>query len=105
MSVGFDYDARSQIVEHQSLVGFGNAEFPGQAGVFDAGLRGRACAAVESRYEYHIAVAFGYARCDDADIDFCDEFDVNSGMVVGVFEIVNELRQIFDGVNIVMRRR
>ena len=29
LSVGFDYDARSQIVEHEGLVGFGNAEFPG----------------------------------------------------------------------------
>ena len=29
LSVGFDYDARSQIVEHEGLMGFGNAEFPG----------------------------------------------------------------------------
>ena len=49
-------------------------------------------------------MTFGHARRDDAYIDFCDELDVNSGMVVGIFEIMNELRQIFDGVNIVMWR-
>ena len=72
--------------------------------MFDAGLRRCAGTAVKSGDEYHIAVALGHARCDDANIDFCDELDVNSGMVVGIFEIVNELCQIFDGVNIVMWR-
>ena len=56
--------------------------------MFDAGLRRCAGAAVKPGDEYHIAVALGHARCDYAYIDFCDELDVNSGIVIGIFEVV-----------------
>ncbi|GAC1615572.1 MAG: hypothetical protein NVS9B12_15760 [Vulcanimicrobiaceae bacterium] len=48
---------------------------------------------------------FGDARSDGSDARFGDEFDADAGLRVGVFQIVDQLGQVFDGVNIVMRRR
>jgi hypothetical protein len=42
-------------------------------------------------------VGFGYACGDRADSDFGDEFDANSRIPIGVFEIVNEFGEIFVG--------
>ena len=36
----------TQIVEREHLMGFGKADFPGQACIFDRGLRAGTCAAV-----------------------------------------------------------
>ena len=41
LAVGLHDDAAAQIVEHERLVRFGQAQFPGNAGVLDAGLRAR----------------------------------------------------------------
>ena len=46
LAVGLDGDAAAQVVEHQRLVGLGEAEFPGQPGVLDRGQRRGAGAAV-----------------------------------------------------------
>ncbi len=39
LAVGLHYDARTQVIHHQCLVGFGQTQFPRQAGVFDRGQR------------------------------------------------------------------
>ena len=41
LAVGLDGDAAAQIVQHERLVRFGQAEFPRDAGVLDAGLAAR----------------------------------------------------------------
>ena len=48
---------------------------------------------------------FGNARGDSADAHFGHQLDGDAGVRIGVLQIVDELRQIFDRVNIVMRRR
>ena len=51
------------------------------------------------------ACAFGHARRDGADADFRHQLHADARVVIGVFKIVNQLRQIFDRINIVVRRR
>ena len=51
------------------------------------------------------ACAFGDARGNRADADFGDQLDADARVVIGVFQIVNQLRQIFDGIDVVVRRR
>ena len=50
-------------------------------------------------------MAFGHSRRDGADADFGNQLDADARMMIGVLKIVNQLRQIFDGIDIVMRRR
>ena len=105
LAVGFHGDAAAQIIEHQGLVRFRQTQFPRQTGMLDARLRRSAGAAVMAADQHDIGVAFGHARGDRADADFRNQLDADAGMMIGVLEIVNQLRQIFDGVNIMVRRR
>ena len=52
-----------------------------------------------------VGMRLGHARGHRADSHFGDQLhgDVRGG--VGVFQIKNELRQIFNGINVMMRRR
>ena len=105
LAVGLDDDAAAQIVEDQRLVGFGQAQFPGDAGVLDAGLRRGAGAAVIAADEHHVGMGLGHAGGDGADADFGDQLDADAGVMVGVFQVVDQLGQVFDRVNVVVRRR
>ena len=105
LAVRLDGDARAEVVQHERLVRFGEAEFPRNARVLDGGLRRRTSAAVEAGDKHDIRVRLGHARRDGADADFGDQLDADAGTAVGVLEIVNQLREVFDGVDVVVRRR
>lgn len=55
--------------------------------------------------EYHVRAAFGDACRNGADADFGDEFDGDPGFRIGVAEVEDEFREVFDGVDVVMGRR
>jgi hypothetical protein len=105
LAVGLHADAAAQIVEQQHLLRFGEAEFPGQAGVLDGAERRSAGAAGVAGDEHHVGVGLGDAGGDRAHADFRDQLDGDARLRVDVLEVVDELRQIFDGVNVVVRRR
>ena len=105
LAVHLDHDAAAQVVEHQRLMRFRQAQFPRSAGVFDAGQRRSAGAAVVAADENHVGVRLGDAGRDGADADFRHQLDADASVAVGVFQIVNQLRQVFDGVNVMVRRR
>ena len=105
LAVGLHADAAAQIVEQQDLLRFREAEFPGQAGVLDGAERRSAGAAGVAGDEHDVGVSFGDAGGDGADADFGDQLDGDARLRVHVLEVVDELREIFDGVNVVMRRR
>ena len=56
LAVGLHGDAAAQIVQHQGLVRFGQAEFPRHASVLDAGLRRSAGAAIVTADQHHVGV-------------------------------------------------
>ena len=70
LAVRLDIDAAAQIVQHERLVRFGQAEFPRAARVFDGGERRRARAAVVTADEHHVRVRLGDARGNRAHADF-----------------------------------
>jgi hypothetical protein len=47
----------------------------------------------------------GHARGDGTHADFRDQFHRDPRLAIGVLEIVDELRQVLDGIDVVMRRR
>ena len=105
LAVRLDGDAAAQIVQHQRLVRFGEAEFPRQAGVLDGRLRRGAGAAVESGDEHDIRMRLGDARGDGADADFGHQLHADARVAVRVLQVVDQLREVFDRVDVVVRRR
>src|SRR6266404_6191569 len=84
-------------------MGFRQAKLPRNAGVLDAGLRRGACAAIETADEHNVGMRFGYARRDRANAHFGNELDTDARVMIGVLQIVNQLSQVFDRVNVVVR--
>ena len=105
LAVDLDPDAAAQTVEYQRLLGFRQTDFPRAAGVLD-GRPGRSAGATIVPSDHHmVTLAFGNARSDGADTDLADQLDADARMRRHIFEVVNQLRQVFDRVNIVVRRR
>ena len=104
-AVGLDADAAAQIVEQQHLLGLSQAQLPGQAGVLDGTERRSAGAAVVAGDEHHIGMGLGDARRNSAHADLGDQLDGDAGLRIDVLQVVDQLRQIFNGVDVVMRRR
>ena len=104
-AIDLDRDARAQAVQHQRLVGFGEADFPRAARMLDRGQRRRARAAFEAGDRDMVGAGLGDAGGNRADADFRDELHRDIGVGIDVLEIVDELRQILDRVDVVVGRR
>ena len=68
-AVALHGDAVTQTVEHQRLLGVGQADLPRRAGVFEAGQRCGAGAAVVAGDQHDVGVRLGHAGGDGADAD------------------------------------
>src|SRR5439155_4501138 len=86
-------------------MGFAQTDFPGQSGVFDGRERRRAGTPVVAADGNDVRTSFGDAGGDDADTGARNEFYADARARVNGAEIVDELREIFDAVNVVVRRR
>ena len=105
LAVDLHGDAAAQAVQHQRLLRFGEAELPRRARVLDRRDRRRAGAAVVAGDRHVIGLRLGDARGDGADADFGHELDRDRRLRIGVLQVVDELRQVLDRVDVVMRRR
>lgn len=105
LAVDLDSYPAAQLVQHERLLGFGQAELPRQPGVLDAGQRRGPGAAVMPRNEDDIGVRLGDTRRDRPDPDFGDELDRNARLRIRIPEVVDQLREIFDRIDVVRRRR
>ena len=79
LAVDLHDDPVAQAVEHERLLGLGEAELPRRAGVLERGERRGAGAAVVARDEDDVGVRLGDAGGDRADPDLGDELDVDPG--------------------------
>ena len=104
LAVDLDGDAVPEAVAEQGLLGLGQPELPGRAGVLERGERRRARAAVVAGDEHDVRMGLGHAGGDGADADLGDELDVDAGARVGVLQVVDELGEVLDRVDVVMRR-
>ena len=55
--------------------------------------------------EHDVSVCLGHACRDGADTHLGHELDVYAGSRVGVLEVMDQLREVFDRIDVVMRRR
>ena len=105
MAVHLDADAVPQAVEHQRLLGLGQADLPGRAGVLDRRPGAGAGAAVVAADEHLVGVALGHAGGDRAHAHLGDQLHRDLGLGIGALQVVDQLRQVLDGIDVVVRRR
>ncbi len=105
LAVGLHFDAAAQIVQQQHLLRLRQAKLPRQAGVLDGAERRCAGAAVVAGDQHHVGMGLGDACGDRADANFRDQLHGDARLRIDVLQVVDQLRQIFNRVNVVMRRR
>ena len=105
LAVDLHDDAVAQAVAHERLLRLREPELPRRARVLDRRERRRAGAAVVARDEHDVAVRLRDARGDRADADLGDELHVHARGRVGVLQVVDELLDVLDRVDVVVRRR
>ena len=105
LAVGLHDDAVAQAVEQQRLLGLGQAELPRGAGVLERGERAGAGAAVVAGDEHHVGLGLRHAGGHRAHADLGHQLHVDAGRRVGVLQVVDELLEVLDRVDVVVRRR
>ena len=105
LPIRLQHHPRAQVVHDQRLVGLGDAQLPGHAGVLDGGERGCAGATRVARDHQMIGARLGDAGRDRADADLGAELDADACLRVRVLQIVDKLGHILDRVDVVVRRR
>src|SRR5262249_62005467 len=86
-------------------MGFAQTDFPGQSRVLDGSERRRASAAVVAADGDDVRAGFGNSSRDDADTGARYELYADTSAWIDGAKIMDELREVFDAVNVVMRRR
>src|SRR5258708_32844131 len=84
---------------------FAQPNFPGKTGVLDGGQWRRTGTAVVPADGDNVRARLGYARGNDADSGTGNEFYTDAGARIHGAQVVDQLSEIFDAVNVVMRRR
>ena len=105
LAVDLHDDPVAQLVQDQHLLRLGEPELPRQPGVLEAGERRRARPAVMPRNQHHVRMRLRDAGGDRADPSLGDELDVDARLRIRVLQVVNELRQVLDRIDVVVRRR
>ena len=77
----------------------------GVPAVLDRGERGRPGAAVVAGDQHHVGVGLGHARRHRAHADLGDELHADARLRIAVLQIVDELGQVLDRVDVVVRGR
>ena len=84
---------------------FRQAHLPRQACVFDRGRRARAGAAIVPRNQDHISFGLSHSGSDRAHAGRGHELHCNLTARIDLLEVVDQLRQIFDRIDVVVRWR
>ena len=105
LAIGLQHHLVPKSVFQQRLVGFRQAQLPRQAGVLDGTDRSSSRSPVVAGDQNHLGPRFGNARGHGANACLGHQFDGYAGVFVSVFQIVDQLGQVLDGVNIMVGRR
>ena len=73
--------------------------------MLDRTERRSAGAAVVAGDEHHVGMSLGDARGHRAHAHLGDQLDGDARLGIDVLQVVDQLRQIFDRINVMMRRR
>ncbi len=71
----------------------------------DRTLRRRSCTAVIAGDQYHLRTGFRNTGRDRADACLRDKLDTDPGILIRIFQVIDQLRQILDRIDIMVGRR
>ena len=104
-AVHLNAHAAAQVVHHQHLLRLGKPQLPRHARMPDRADRRSAGPAVVSADQNHVGVSLGHAGRHRSHAHFRHQLHRNPRPRIGVLQVVNELRQILDRIDVVVRRR
>ena len=104
LTVCLDTDFISQTIHDQCLVCFGKSQLPWKSCIVDRTSRCCTGTSVITGDQDNLCTGFRYTGCNRTYPCFRYQFDRNSCLLVGIFQVINQLCQILDGVNIVVWR-
>jgi hypothetical protein len=104
LTISLDNDTSTKVVEDQGLVGLSKSQLPGETGVLDTSPSGGTGTTIVTRDEDVVGLGLGDTRGNDTHTDFGDELDRDSSARVGSLRVVDKLLQVFDRIDIVVRR-
>ena len=84
---------------------FAQSNFPRKARVLDGRQRRRSRAAIMPADGNDVSACLRHSRGNDAHARARDKLHANAGPWIHRAQIMNQLGQVFDAVNVVMRRR
>ena len=105
LAVGLEHHARAQAVLQQRLLGLGKAKLQRQTGVPDRIASSGTRAAIVAADQDLVGSTLGNAGGDGADARLTDQLDRHARAGVGVLKVEDELGQVLDRVDVVVRRR
>ena len=97
--------ASAEAILDEDLLRLGQAKLPGIAGMLDA--RERRCSRTAGMAGDHdvVGIGLGDPGGDGSDTTAGNQLDANGGARIDALEIEDELRKIFNGIYVVVRRR
>ena len=105
LSVRLDDDPVAELVHDEHLLGLGEPELPRNSAVLDRGQGRRAGAAVVAGDQHHVRMGLGDAGRDGPDPDLGHQLDADPRPRVRVLQVVDQLGQVLDRVDVVVRGR
>src|SRR5450830_1198016 len=105
LAVGLDANPVAQAVQHQRLLRLGQAQLPRRAGVLHRRQRRGARAAVMAGHDDVVRFRLRHTGGDGADTHFGHQLHGNRSARVDVLQVVDQLGQVLDRVDVMVRRR
>ena len=102
LTIGLHAHTAAQAVQHQCLLGFCQTDLPRATAMFDRRPRRCARTTVMTCNHHMVGLALGNASGNRTDTDFGYQFHADVAMGRNIFQIVNQLRQIFNRINIMV---
>ncbi len=105
LAVGLEHHAGAQAVLQQRLLSLGKAKLQRQTRMPDRVARSGTRAAIVAADQDLVGSTLGHTGGDGADACLADQLDRHARAGIGVLKIEDKLRQVLDGVDVVVRRR
>mmetsp|Transcript_22651 Transcript_22651/g.65931 ORF Transcript_22651/g.65931 Transcript_22651/m.65931 type:complete len:300 (+) Transcript_22651:1079-1978(+) len=104
LAVGLELHPGPEVVQHQGLLRFGDPELPGQPRALHPGPGRGPGAAVVAADGHVVGLGLGHARGHHADPNLRHQLHRYLSLGLGVLQVVDQLRQVLNRVNVVVRR-
>ena len=105
LTISLHNNTTTQIIEDECLVSLSKTKLPRETGVLDTSPAGSTSTTIVTRNQNVIGPGLSDTGSDDTDTSLGDELDGDTRAGVGALQVVDELLQILNRVNVVVRRR